>query len=175
MGIVTKVYLFIVFVHMGISNGIQPLLGYCYGAGKRKRFMGILKFSGALTLVCGSILTIVYIVFSKQIMGIFIDNSEVIQYGVPMLIAASLAGPVLGLMFLSINSMQALDRPLPATILSLCRQGLFFIPLLFILNQIFGLDGISYTQTVSDYLAILIAVFMLFLSVKKAFPAEILS
>lgn len=135
---------------MGISNGIQPLLGYCYGAGKRKRFMGILKFSSALTLVCGSILTIVYIVFSKQIMGIFIDNSKVIQYGVPMLIAASLAGPVLGLMFLSINSMQALDRPLPATILSLCRQGLFFIPLLFILNQIFGLDGISYIRLSCD-------------------------
>ena len=172
MGIVTKVYLFIVFVHMGISNGIQPLLGYCYGAGNRKRFMGILKFSGVLTIVCGSILTIAYIAFSKQIMEVFIDNSEVVQYGVPMLIATSLAGPVLGLMFLSINSMQALDRPLPATILSLCRQGLFFIPLLFILNQIFGLNGISYTQTVSDYLAILIAVFMLFSSVKKAFPAE---
>lgn len=156
MGIVTKVYLFVVFVHMGISNGIQPLLGYCYGAGNRKRFMGILKFSGALTIICGSILTIAYIVFSKQIMEVFIDNSEVIQYGVPMLIATSLAGPVLGLMFLSINSM----------------QGLFFIPLLFILNQIFGLNGISYTQTVSDYLAILIAVFMLFSSVKKAFSAE---
>lgn len=156
MGIVTKVYLFVVFVHMGISNGIQPLLGYCYGAGIRKRFMGILKFSGALTIICGSILTIAYIVFSKQIMEVFIDNSEVIQYGVPMLIATSLAGSVLGLMFLSINSM----------------QGLFFIPLLFILNQIFGLNGISYTQTVSDYLAILIAVFMLFSSVKKAFSAE---
>lgn len=156
MGIVTKVYLFVVFVHMGISNGIQPLLGYCYGAGNRKRFMGILKFSGALTIICGSILTIAYIVFSKQIMEVFIDNSEVIQYGVPMLIVTSLAGSVLGLMFLSINSM----------------QGLFFIPLLFILNQIFGLNGISYTQTVSAYLAILIAVFMLFSSVKKAFSAE---
>lgn len=172
MGIVTKVYLFIVFVHMGISNGIQPLLGYCYGAGNRKRFMGILKFSGILTVICGSILTIAYIVFSKQIMGIFIDDSEVVQYGVPMLIATSLPGPVLGLMFLSINSMQALDRPLPATILSLCRQGLFFIPLLFILNQVFGLNGISYTQAVSDYLAILIALFMLFTSVKKVFLAE---
>ena len=94
--------------------------------------MGILKFSSVLTVICGSILTIAYIVFSKQIMGVFIDNSEVVQYGVPMLIVTSLAGPVLGLMFLSINSMQALDRPLPAPILSLCRQGLFFIPLLFL-------------------------------------------
>lgn len=172
MGIVTKVYLFIVFVHMGISNGIQPLLGYCYGAGNRKRFMGILKFSSILTVICGSILTLAYIMFSRQIMGVFIEDAEVVQYGIPMLIATSLAGPVLGLMFLSINSMQAINRPLPATILSLCRQGLFFIPLLFILNKVFGLHGINYTQTVSDYLAILIAVFMLFSSVKKAFSTE---
>lgn len=105
-------------------------------------------------------------------MGVFIEDAEVVQYGIPMLIATSLAGPVLGLMFLSINSMQAINRPLPATILSLCRQGLFFIPLLFILNKVFGLHGINYTQTVSDYLAILIAVFMLFSSVKKAFSTE---
>lgn len=172
MGVVTKVYLFIVFVHMGISNGIQPLLGYCYGAGNRKRFMGILKFSGILTVVCGSILTAVYIIFSKQIMGLFIDDSQVVQYGVPMLIATSLAGPILGLMFLSINSMQALDRPLPATILSLCRQGVFFIPLLFGLNEVFGLDGINFTQTVSDYLAIIIALVMLVISIKKTMPAQ---
>lgn len=171
MGVVTKVYLFIVFVHMGISNGIQPLLGYCYGAGNRSRFMGILKFSGVLTVLCGSILTALYLLFSRQIMGLFIDDPEVIAYGVPMLIATSLAGPILGLMFLSINSMQALDRPLPATILSLCRQGLFFIPLLFILNQVFGLDGINYTQTVSDYLAIVIALVMLVVSIKKRMPA----
>ncbi|MBS6396650.1 MAG: MATE family efflux transporter [Clostridiales bacterium] len=171
MGVVTKVYLFIVFVHMGISNGIQPLLGYCYGAGNRQRFMGILKFSGILTIVCGSILTAVYIVFSRQIMELFIDDPQVISHGVPMLIATSLAGPILGLMFLSINSMQALNRPIPAALLSLCRQGLFFIPLLFLLNQTFGLDGINYTQTVSDYLAIIIALFMLVVSIRKAMPA----
>ncbi len=172
MGIVTKIYLFIVFVHMGVSNGIQPLLGYCYGAWNRNRFMGILKFSGVVTLICGSILTAVYIIFSRQILGLFIDDQEVIQYGVPMLIATSLAGPILGLMFLSINSMQALDLPLPATILSLCRQGLFFIPLLFMLNKAFGLNGINYTQTVSDYLAIIIALVMLVLSIKKRMPVK---
>ncbi len=170
MGIVTKIYLFIVFVHMGISNGIQPLLGYCYGAENRIRFMGILKFSGIVTVICGSILTVVYIVFSKQLLSLFIDDLEVIQYGVSMLIATSLAGPILGLMFLSINSIQALDLPLPATILSLCRQGLFFIPLLFVLNEFFGLGGINYTQTVSDYLAIIIALFMLFISIRKRMP-----
>lgn len=66
MGIVTKVYMFIVFVHMGITNGIQPLLGYCHGAGAAKRFRDILWFSGALTLVCGTLLSGIYIGFAPR-------------------------------------------------------------------------------------------------------------
>lgn len=73
---------------MGITNGIQPLLGYCYGANNKKRF---------------------------------INDTKVIGYGAQMLIATSLTGPILGLLFLSINSMQAMDCPVPATLLSICR------------------------------------------------------
>ncbi|TCL56115.1 MATE family efflux transporter [Allofournierella massiliensis] len=75
MGIVTKVYMFIVFVHMGITNGIQPLLGYCHGAGAAKRFRDILWFSGALTLVCGTLLSGIYIGFAPQVIRVFIDDA----------------------------------------------------------------------------------------------------
>ncbi len=161
MGIVTKAYMLIVFIHMGIANGIQPLLGYCFGAGEKKRFVSIVKFSGLLTVVCGTILSLFYILCSRQIMGGFILDEEVITYGTQMLRATSIAGPVLGLLFLSINSMQAVNRPLPATLLSVCRQGLFFIPLLYFLKACFGLSGINYTQTAADYLAILISLGLL--------------
>lgn len=166
MGIVTKAYMFIVFIHMGITNGIQPLLGYCYGAANKKRFTSIMKFSGALTVVCGTILSTAYIFGSRHIVGLFINDAEVISYGTEMLIATSLAGPILGLLFLSINSMQALNCPVPATLLSVCRQGLFFIPLLYILKAVFGLQGINYTQTVADYLAIVISLLLLKKSLK---------
>lgn len=161
MGIVTKAYMLIVFIHMGIANGIQPLLGYCFGAGEKKRFVSIVKFSGLLTVGCGTILSLFYILCSRQIMGAFILDEEVITYGTQMLRATSIAGPVLGLLFLSINSMQAVNRPLPATLLSVCRQGLFFIPLLYLLKACFGLSGINYTQTAADYLAILISLGLL--------------
>ena len=46
MGVIIKVYLLIVFIHMGITNGIQPLLGYCFGAKNKDRFVKIFKFSG---------------------------------------------------------------------------------------------------------------------------------
>lgn len=166
MGIVTKAYMFIVFIHMGITNGIQPLLGYCYGAANKKRFIDIMKFSGGLTVVCGTILSAVYILCSRQIVSLFINDEEVISYGTEMLIATSLAGPILGLLFLSINSMQALNRPVPATLLSVCRQGLFFIPLLYLLKAVFGLQGVNYTQTAADYLAIVISLLLLKNSLK---------
>lgn len=161
MGIVTKIYMLIVFVHMGITNGVQPLLGYCYGAGNRKRFLSIVKFSGMLTVICGTVLSFACIFFSRQVMGVFINDGEVVVYGTEMLVATCLAGPILGILFLSINSMQALDKPVLATLLSVCRQGLFFIPFLYILKSVWGLHGINYTQTAADYLAIIIAVILL--------------
>lgn len=167
MGIVTKAYMFIVFVHMGITNGIQPLLGYCYGAADKKRFTSIMKFSGILTVVCGTVFSLAYILFSRQIVGLFINDAQVIHYGTEMLVATSLAGPILGLLFLSINSMQAMNCPVPATLLSVCRQGLFFIPLLYILKAAFGLHGVNYTQTAADYLAIVVSVFLLRRSFKR--------
>lgn len=161
MGIVTKAYMLIVFIHMGIANGIQPLLGYCFGAKLKQRFKDILKFSAILTVVIGLILTCVYVAFSQNIIEVFINDKEVISHGKDMLIATSLAGPILGVLFLSINSMQAMECSLPATLLSICRQGMIFIPLLYILDSLFGLSGINYTQTVSDYISIVISLGLL--------------
>lgn len=161
MGIVTKAYMLIVFIHMAIANGIQPLLGYCYGAHLKDRFKGILKFSAILTLIIGVVLTALYVGMSENIIQLFINDQDVIKYGTDMLIATSLAGPILGILFLAINSMQAMECAIPATLLSICRQGIIFIPLLYILDYVFGLKGIYYTQTISDYISIIISLFLL--------------
>ncbi|WP_302820893.1 MATE family efflux transporter [Fusobacterium ulcerans] len=167
MGIVTKIYLLIVFIHMGISNGVQPLLGYNYGCGNHKRFFSVLKFSVLCTVIFGTILSGICILFRYPIIRLFIDNTSVINYGAKMLTATSLAGPVLGILFLCITSMQALNNPFSSTMLSVCRQGIFFIPLLYALNFFFGLTGVIYTQTITDYLTIIISIFFLKSSLKK--------
>ncbi len=167
MGVAIKVYLLIVFIHMGIANGIQPLLGYCFGAKKKERFIKIFNFSGFLTILIGTVLTAVYIIFSSEIIEFFINDREVIEYGKKMLIATSVSGPILGILFLCINSMQAVERPFPATLVSICRQGFIFIPLLYILNKIFGLDGINFTQAAADYISIILSMILLKLSLKN--------
>lgn len=167
MGVAIKVYLLIVFIHMGITNGIQPLLGYCFGAKKKERFVKIFNFTAMLTIIIGTILTAVYILFNSQIIQMFIDDKDVIFYGKNMLTATSLSGPILGILFLCINSMQAVDRPFPATVLSICRQGFIFIPLLYILDKLFGITGINYTQTVADYISIFLSIILFKLSLKN--------
>lgn len=101
------------------------------------------------------------VTINRQIVALFIDDASVIAYGGPMLFATSIAGPILGLLFLSINSMRALSRPLPAAMLSVCRQGLIFIPLLYLLNAGFDLDGINFTQAVADYISIVLGIILL--------------
>lgn len=167
MGVAIKVYLLIVFIHMGIANGIQPLLGYCFGAKKKERFIKIFNFSGFLTILIGTVLTAVYIIFSSEIIEFFINDREVIEYGKKMLIATSVSGPILGILFLCINSMQAVERPFPATLVSICRQGFIFIPLLYVLDKIFGLDGINFTQAAADYISIILSMILLKLSLKN--------
>ena len=167
MGVAIKVYLLIVFIHMGIANGIQPLLGYCFGAKKKERFIKIFNFSGFLTILIGTVLTAVYIIFSSEIIEFFINDREVIEYGKKMLVATSVSGPILGILFLCINSMQAVERPFPATLVSVCRQGFLFIPLLYVLDKILGLDGINFTQAVSDYISIILSVILLKISLKN--------
>ena len=167
MGVAIKVYLLIVFIHMGIANGIQPLLGYCFGAKKKERFIKIFNFSGFLTILIGTVLTVAYIIFSSEIIEFFINDREVVEYGKKMLIATSVSGPILGILFLCINSMQAVERPFPATLVSICRQGFIFIPLLYVLDKIFGLNGINFTQAAADYISIILSMILLKLSLKN--------
>lgn len=167
MGVATKIYLLIVFIHMGITNGIQPLLGYCFGAKRKERFIKIFKFSGSVTILVGTILTIIYIIFSTDIIKFFISDEEVVYYGKDMLIATIISGPILGILFLCINSMQAVDRPFPATIVSICRQGFIYIPLLYIMDTLFGLKGVNYTQVVADYISVGLSIILLKWSLKN--------
>ena len=77
-----------------------------------------------------------------------------------MLRAIMMSGPFVGILFVFTNAFQAMGKALPSLILSLSRQGLVFFPVLIIFNQIFGLDGIVYSQPIADFSAIFMALGM---------------
>ena len=160
IGIVFKANMFITFLQMGLANGVQPLLGYNFGSGDKKRFQDIAAYTKKCCIVIGILATLLFFVFRRQIIGLFIQDEEVIMYGVRMLIAYMLSGPAIGILFMNMNCMQSVGKAFWATILSVLRQGVLLIPLLFLLNALGGLTGVIYGQALTDYIAVILSVLM---------------
>ena len=158
MGVAIRANLIMIFVQIGLGQGIQPLIGYSYGAKHFDRLRGIIKFSIITAVVLGSVLTFIYWIFADMIIQSFIDSEEVVTYGTEMLRALIISGPIVGIMFIFINVLQGLGKVIPSLILSISRHGLVFIPLLYLLDAFAGLRGIIYTQPITDILTVIISV-----------------
>lgn len=167
MGVAMKANMLVVFLQMGIAMGIQPLVGYCYGAKNYSRLKSVMKFSIICTVIIGAALTLVYLVFAKSIVGIFIQNEEVIIYGEKILRALMLSSSVIGIMFVFTFSFQAMGKAVSSLILSISRQGLIFFPVLILGNLLFGLNGIIFAQPIADIGCLIMAVIMFILLNKK--------
>ena len=158
MGVALKSNMLVVLLQIGLCVGIQPLIGYNYGAGNKKRLMQVFKFTGIVSVIMGTILTLFMMVARKSLVQVFINDAQVITYGIQMVIALQLSAPFLGILFLCINTIQGMVKAIPSLLLTVCRQGLIFIPLIFILNHMFGLEGVIYAQPAADYLSIVVAI-----------------
>ena len=139
---------------IGLANGVQPLLGYNYGAGNMERFQAVERFTKRCCLIVGIASVILYYTCRESVIRMFINDEEVIRYGVQMLIGYMLSGPVIGFLFMNMNCLQSVEHAFPATILSILRQGVLLIPLLYLLDALFGLNGVIYGQSVTDYIAV---------------------
>ena len=157
IGIVFKANMFITFLQMGLANGIQPLLGYSYGAGSMKRFQEVERFTKKCCVIVCVAATVLFFVAREPIIRLFISDNDVVRYGVEMLVAYMVSGPFIGILFVNMNCMQSVEHALPATILSVMRQGVLLIPLLYLLEAVAGLDGVIYGQAITDYIAVIIS------------------
>ena len=162
LGIALKVNMLIVFLQMGIGIGVQPLIGYSFGAKNMKRLKQTMKFTMACTLTVGITLTIVYYIFSTQIINIFNGENDplVTEYGVKILRGLMLAGPFIGILFTCNFAFQGMGRTVPTMVLSLGRQGLIFFPLAIIMDKLFAFNGIVFAQPVADLVCIVLGLIM---------------
>lgn len=160
IGIVFKANMFITFLQMGLANGVQPLLGYNYGAKNVKRFREVERFTKICCIIVGIASVILFYLGREAIIGLFIADEEVIYYGVQMLIAYMISGPVIGILFVNMNCMQSVEHATPATALSILRQGVLLIPMLYLLNASLGLNGVIFGQTITDYIAVVLSIFL---------------
>ena len=160
MGVAMKVSMIVVLLQIGLGIGIQPLLGYSYGAGNRSRFHSIMKVSLLYTVIMGTLLSLLCWIGAESIIKGFIDSKEVFHYGIIFVKILLLSGPIIGMMFVFINSLQAMGAARESLILSISRQGFVFLPMMLILNSMFHLTGIVFAQPLADGFSLLLSGFL---------------
>ena len=171
MGIAMKANLLVVMLQIGLAQGVQPLIGYCYGAKNYKRMRKCMSFSIMCNVIIGISMTVFYILFRKTVINMFIDDAVVVQLGVKMLTAIMSSGPIIGIMFVLNFAFQGMGKGGNSLVLSVGRQGFIYIPLLFILNRFVGLEGIIWSQPIADVVCVIVACVM-FAYVNKVLKQE---
>jgi putative MATE family efflux protein len=146
----------------GASTGLLPIIGFCFGAGLWHRLWRAVKLaSGGLMLLLG-IATVVMEIFSPQLVGIFSRDPELVAIAVPAMRICLSTLIFIGPAVLFVTTFQGLSKGKDALFLSLVRQLIFFVPLLFLLRWVWGMTGVWLSLPISDTLAFIVSGLWLF-------------
>ncbi|MFV0363665.1 MAG: MATE family efflux transporter [Suipraeoptans sp.] len=157
-GIAGRISMVIGMLQMGICMGIQPALAYSHGARNLARMKEIIKTTAIVTITLGTALTILGWIFKGPLVVAFVNDAQVLHFGQRMIIGNLIAGPVIGLFYLSTGYLQSIEKAGVATFTSLLRQGIVYIPVLLIMNATFELNGIIFSHAIADILSTGVAV-----------------
>lgn len=155
-----KVNMVITMLLMAICMGIQPAISFNFGAKNYTRMKSIIKSTGTFTVVLGLILTALVFIFKDSLVAAFIDDADVISIGQIFVLAGVVIGPVFGIYQLCQTSLQATGKASYAIFASLLDKGLIFIPVLIVLNKLFGAYGIAFTHAVTMFFTIIVTVIL---------------
>ena len=160
LGVAQRIFTLVILVLIGLSQGLQPFVGYNFAAKNYKRMSDSIKMSCVVSVVIGSILLGLSLIFGRWSVGVFINNEEVIDYGVKFLVASYTVAPIIGFQFVFMSTFQALGKSIPSLILSLSRQGIAFVPAILIGTKLFGINGIIWSQPIADIVSVALATVM---------------
>jgi len=147
---------------IGVAHGLLPIVGFNFGARIWKRLWRAVKLaSGGLMLLMAGV-TVVFEIFAPELIAIFSDDPELMAIAVPAMRIFLSTLVIVGPSILFITTFQGLSKGKEALILSLVRQFIFFVPLLFLLRQIWGINGVWLSWPISDTLAFLVSGLWLF-------------
>lgn len=158
MSIVTRISMFIFSVIVGLGQGFQPMCGFCYGAKLYDRVKEGFWFSTKIGTFFLLFWSVVLIIFSGEVVSLFRDDPEVIAIGIPALRYQMIIFPACCFMMMANMMMQTCRKTIRANILAASRQGLFFIPLIFVLPYFYGLCGVEICQAVSDVISLIVTI-----------------
>ncbi|MBE6905770.1 MAG: MATE family efflux transporter [Ruminococcaceae bacterium] len=151
MSIVSRIFLFILSVMLGIGQGFQPVAGYNYGAGQYARVRQAYWFTVRIGMIVMTTLAAAGFFFAPDIISLFRrGDAEVIAIGVAALRWQCIALPLQPVMMGTNMVLQSVGKANSATFLACNRQGVFFLPLILLLPKFLGLAGIEMSQALAD-------------------------
>lgn len=157
IGVAMKVTMMTGMVCIGLGQGIQPILGYCVGAKLWVRFKNVLRFSLAFSFTLSVVLTGVCYLFTSQIIRAFLIDATAYGYALTfsrILLSTSI---FFGVFYVLINALQAMGAGTAALIINISRQGIIYIPVMFLLKTIIGMTGLVWAQPVADITSLALA------------------
>jgi Na+-driven multidrug efflux pump len=158
ISIVTRIAMFINSAVIGFGQGFQPFCGFNYGAKKYDRVKQGFIFSIKVTTIFLCVMAVLGFIFAPPLIKLFREDVEVVKIGVSLLRFQCLTIPTFGIIVMANMIMQNLGFVGRATLLSIARQGIFFIPLVIALPFLFGQTGLEMTQAVADFLTAICAI-----------------
>lgn len=156
-----------VFIIIGICQGMQPIVGYNYGSGRYNRLFRTFWLAAGCAVVVSTIGTVIGEVNPRFIASMFMTDENQIQCAITCLKITLLSFCVVGFQIVTTNFFQALGMAGKAVFLSLTRQIIFMIPLLFILPPLMGLNGVWSAFPISDLVATIVAGALLWVQIKN--------
>lgn len=159
--VVASIMTFVIMPASGISQGIQPIVGNNYGAGKYKRVMATLYQASAFSVGVTCIIWLVVLIFPKGILMAFGASEEMLEIGIAGLRINFCVTPILGFVMLGTTFFQSIAKPIPSIVITFLRQILFLIPLIYAFPAIWGINGIFVAQPISDILALILSIILI--------------
>ena len=161
MGVAQKILSLGSYIYQGFAAGTQPIMGFNWGARNYRRMLDVLRAGVCVVSITELAVMAVCGIFAPQLIGIFSQSPEVMATGAKVLRALMWILPFVGATSMSRMSFQAMGKPQYAFAITLVRQLVLYVPLLLLLNRIFGFNGMIWAQPVTELVMMGVSVGML--------------
>lgn len=152
-GIINRVMMFALFPVLGVTQGFLPIAGFNYGARDVKRVKESIRTAILYGTSVATLIFLFIVLFPETVSGIFTKDANLIRKTPNALFIAFLATPVITTQLIGSAYFQAAGKALPALFLTLLKQGIFLIPLVYIMPRFFGINGVWVSFPIADILA----------------------
>jgi putative MATE family efflux protein len=166
-GIINRVMMFALSPVLGVTQGFLPVAGFNIGAHKNERVKETIKKSIYFGSILGTLIFIVIVIFKEEIIWIFTNDTTLLAQTPDAMLIAFLMTPIVTMQLIGSAYFQAAGKALPALFLTLLKQGIFLIPLAYILPIYYGVNGVWWSFPIADTLATLITILVLKREVHK--------